>query len=295
MWAAKVARGTTSRVNAAPDRKRLPRGELYLEVEGCVLAAQICGRGEPVLFIQGVGVSGSGWRPQVDALAPHVETITYDNRGLGGSVPNRSSKSVPIDVPRLAADAAALLTATNHAAAHIVGHSLGGLIALELALSAPERVKSLALLCTFANGRQVAPLTRRMLWLGLRSQVGTRAMRRRGFLGIVLPPGPIAEPEQRARKIGELFGHDLADTPPAARQQLRAMRRADVSARLGELSGIRSLVVSAEHDPIAPPALGRALATGLRTEYIEIAGASHGLPITHAERVNELLLEHVRA
>jgi pimeloyl-ACP methyl ester carboxylesterase len=277
-------------VNAAPDRKRLPRGELYLEVDGCVLAAQICGRGEPVLFIQGVGVSGSGWRPQVDALAPHVETITYDNRGLGGSVPNRSS----IDVPRLAADAAALLTAANHEAAHVVGHSLGGLIALELALGAPQRVKSLALLCTFAGGKQVAPLTRRMLWLGLRSQVGTRAMRRRGFLEIVMPPGPIAEPERRAREIGELFGHDLAVTPPAARQQLRAMRRADVSARLGELSGIRSLVVSAEHDPIAPPALGRALAAGLRSNYVEIAGASHGLPITHAERVNELLLEHVR-
>lgn len=270
--------------------KRPPRGELYVEVEGCVLRAELCGRGEPVLMIQGVGVSGSGWRPQIDALAPSFETIVYDNRGLGGSVPNRTV----IDVPRLVADAAALLTAANHESAHVVGHSLGGLVALELALAAPQRVRSLALLCTFANGRQVAPLTRRMMWLGLRSQLGTRAMRRRGFLGLVMPPGPIADAERRAHEIGELFGHDLADTPRAAREQLRAMRRADVSARLGELSGIRSLVVSAEHDPIAPPALGRALAAGLRTECIEIEGASHGLPITHATRVNELLLEHWR-
>lgn len=260
-------------------------------VDGCPLAVDRAGNGPPVLLIQGVGVQGAGWRPQVQALAPEFECLTFDNRGIGRSVP----AGAPIAVERMAADALAVLDAAGHERAHVVGHSLGGLVAVHLALVAPRRVRSLSLLCTFARGQDAAPLSMRMMWWGLRSQVGTRAMRRRGFLGLVLPPGEVPAPGL-AERIADLFGHDLATQPAVARDQLRALRHADALPRLGELAGIPTLVLSAAHDPIAPPAAGRALAAGIPgARYVELPDASHGAPITHAADTNALLLDHLRA
>lgn len=264
------------------------------ESRGCRLAFDVRGSGTAVLLIQGVGVQGDGWRPQTDALAQRYTCITFDNRGLGRSQP----VGAPVTVAQMAEDARAVLDAERVASAHVVGHSLGGLVAVQLALMAPERVRSLALLCTFASGRDAAPLDARMMLLGLRARVGTRRMRRRGFLALVLPPHAlaVADVDAEAARIAELFGHDLADQPPIVAQQLRALRAADASARLAELAGIPTLVVSAAHDPIAPPRAGRALAAGIPgARYVEIDDASHGLPITHADRVNALLLEHIAA
>jgi pimeloyl-ACP methyl ester carboxylesterase len=264
-----------------------------LPLEGCELAWDLEGSGPPVALIQGVGVAGSGWRPQVADLAAGHACLTFDHRGIGRSRP----AGTPITVERLAADAWALIEAAGWESAHLVGHSLGGLVAIVAALADPSRVRSLSLLCTFSGGPAAAPPSARLLWWGMRSRLGTRAMRRRGFLGLVLPPGPPEEPiEELAARIGELFGHDLADQPPIVADQLRAMRAADAGPRLGELAGIPTLVVSAEHDPIAPPRAGRGLAAGISgARLVEVAGASHGLPITHAARINALLREHLAA
>ena len=71
------------------------------------------------------------------------------------------------------------------------------------------------------------------------------------------------------------------------------MRAANALPRLNELAGLPTLVVSAAHDPIAPPRIGRPLATGIRdAQFVQIVDASHGLPVTHAAAVNELLAEH---
>ena len=137
-----------------------------------------------MIFVQGVGIHGGGWRPQVDALRARFTCLTFDNRGIGRSSPVRR-----LTVEQMAGDVLALMDACGWADAHLVGHSLGGLVALRVALAARGRVRSLALLCTFARGRDAAR-SARMVWLGTRSRVGTRAMRRRAFLGIGLPPMP---------------------------------------------------------------------------------------------------------
>jgi pimeloyl-ACP methyl ester carboxylesterase len=278
-----------------------PESSSIVIVEGCPLHFTAQGEGPHLLMIQGVGVHGHGWTPQVEALAPRFTCITFDNRGLGRSVP----RGAPISVERMATDALAVLDAAAQSrsapheahgnAVHVIGHSLGGLVAVLLALEAPGRVASLTLLCTFASGRSVAPLTARMAWLGMRSRVGSRRMRRRGFLGLVLPPGRRYDGEREATKLADLFGHDLADTPVAGREQLRALRRADATPRLAELAGIPTLIVSARHDPIAPPTIGRALLGIPGARFVEIADASHGVPITHANVVNALVNEHLSA
>jgi pimeloyl-ACP methyl ester carboxylesterase len=255
----------------------------------CSVDYTVRGSGPPILFIQGVGVQGDGWLPQTDVLSAHYTCITFDNRGVGKSLLRTDGE---LSVQTLAKDALAILADSGHQHAHIVGHSLGGTIALALALQARSAVRSLALFCTFPSGKLVAPLTWRMMWLGMRATVGTRNMRRRGFLKIVTPPGPLAEPDRLASRLSDLFGHDIADQPRIANRQLRALKKADLTAQLNQLSGLPTLIVSAQHDPIGPPKSGQAIAKEIQgSRFIEFPGASHGLPITHANEVNSLLRE----
>lgn len=246
----------------------------------------------PILFIQGTGVHGDGWEPQVAAVASHGQCLTFDNRGMGRSQPLGAA----ITVAQMAEDALAVMDAAGWESAHIVGHSLGGLVALQLALTARARVRSLALLCTFARGRDATKLTPWMLWVGLRTQLGPRRSRRHAFLQMVLPPGEYASVNRDllAERLAPLFGHDLADQPPVAMKQLRAMSACDLTPRLGELAGLPTLVVSSEHDRIAPPASGQAIADGIPgARYVCLPGAAHGVSITGADRINALLLDHV--
>ena len=264
----------------------------HLDIAGCRLAYSCQGAGPRVLLIQGVGVHGEGWRPQLEALLPHHSCLWYDNRGLGASQPATS----PLTVRRLADDAAALLDAAQWPDVHVVGHSLGGLIALRLALSHPTRIRSLSLLCTFARGRD-AGASARMAWIGLRTRIGTRPMRRAAFLEILAPPHVLrtADRARMARELAPLLGHDLADHPPIEGQQLAALRGEDCTAELPRLTGVPSLVVGARFDPISPPSVGERLAAGIPgARYVLLPDQAHGAPILAADAVNVLLLTHLR-
>lgn len=263
-----------------------------LEHRGCRLAYEVRGDGPPVLFIQGVGVHGAGWQPQVDALADRYRCLPFDNRGMAASQP----LGAPLSVEQMAEDAVALMDAEGWPSAHLVGHSMGGPIALQVALAARDRVRSLALLCTFARGADATKLSLWMLWVGLRTRLGPRRLRRRAFLQIIMPPGepPADERDALAERLAPLFGHDLADQPPVAMKQLAALRRYDATPRLAELAGLPTLVVSAARDRIAPPRSGRTLAADIPgATYVEIPDAAHGLPLHRPERVNTLLFEHL--
>jgi pimeloyl-ACP methyl ester carboxylesterase len=263
-----------------------------LHNRGCELAYRVEGQGPPVVFIQGVGLHGRGWAPQTSELSERFQCLTFDNRGMGASQPIGAS----ITVAQMADDTICLLDALGWPSAHFVGHSLGGPVALEVAFKVRARIRSLSLLCTVARGRDATRLTRRILWLGVRSRIGSRRQRRRAFLELVLDPADAREADRDllAAELEPLFGHDLAEQPPIAMKQLAALRAYDASARLSDLGGIPTLVVSASHDPIAPPEFGRRLAAGIAgARYVELSDASHGLPIRRAAAVNSLLAAHI--
>lgn len=265
-----------------------------LSHRGCPLAYDLRGSGPPVLFIQGVGVHGDGWRPQTDPLSERFACLSFDNRGMGRSQPAGGE----ITVDQMADDARAILDDVGWDSAHVVGHSLGGLVATQLALLIPRRMRSLTLMCTFASGRRAAPLTFRMMWLGMRTRIGTRRMRRRAFLRLVMPAQAVAGQDADALtgQLADVFGHDLADQPPVVSAQLKAMRRSDAAPRLGELAGIPTLVMGGEHDPIAPPRVIRVLADGIPGAiYQNFPDASHGLPIQFAAEVNARLENHLNS
>lgn len=252
------------------------------------------GTGSAVMCVQGVGVAGSGWRPQVTSLAGRFQVVTYDNRGIGRS----ARGSGPLSIPLMAEDVWAIAEANGIDRCHLVGHSMGGLIALHAALLSPARVKSLSLLCTFADGSAPTQSSFRMAVLGIRSRVGTRVMRRQGMLRMLFTGSWLRSVDRvaLAKQLNDLFGRDLADSPPIISEQLRAMSPYDATHRLKELAGIPTLVLSGRHDPIAPPAFGRVLADGIRgARYIEFDDASHALPIQCADRLNTLLVEHLAA
>ncbi len=263
-----------------------------LNYGGCALSYRVWGDGPPVVFIQGTGVQGDGWQTQTSELSSGYRCLTFDNRGMGLSQP----PDPQLSVDQMAADVQALMDAEGWHSAHIVGHSLGGLIALNFALNHRDRILSLALLCTFADGKVPVRLSGQVIWVGLRIMVGSRAQRRSAFLEMVMPAGILARSNRAELAVtyAQTFGHDLADQPPVVRGQLAAMRGYDATPRLDELAGVRTLVVSASEDMLAPPWAGRALAEGIPgARFVEIPNAAHALPVHSPGLVNALLKEHL--
>lgn len=257
--------------------------EIYYETSGS---------GDPIIFIQGVGVVGAGWAPQVRTLEKKFNAITLDNRGIGKS----GSSPKPLEITIMATDVLSVMDHLKVKSAHIVGHSMGGSIAIELALLAPERVRSLALLCTFAKGRQATQLNSRIFWLGLRTRIGSKKGRRKAFLEILYSRNFLrshSNLENLAEETGRIVGRDLAISPPIVMKQLSALSRHDRSKVLGKIGNIRALVVSAAEDPIARPEYGRELAAKIPgAQFIKIEKASHGIVLERPDEINALLERH---
>jgi len=116
----------------------------YAENDGVKIYWEEQGEGDPLLLIMGLGYTLEMWYRIAPVLAEHYRVITFDNRGVGRTdVPEG-----PYPIPTMAGDAMAVLDAAGIDRAHVLGASLGGLVAQEVALLYPERVRALILACT---------------------------------------------------------------------------------------------------------------------------------------------------
>lgn len=119
------------------------------------------GAGPPLLLIQGIGLARWGWGPALDLLAERFQVLAYDNRGIGES----DAPPGPYTVSMLADDALTVLDEAGVSKAHVLGASLGGMVAQHLAVEHPERVERLVLVCTTPGRSDAFPVPERTVRL----------------------------------------------------------------------------------------------------------------------------------
>ena len=141
------------------------------------------GAGPPLLLIQGLGYARWGWEPVVEPLARSFDVVLFDNRGIGES----DAPPGPYTAALMAADAIQVLDEAGVDRAHVLGTSLGGMIALELALGWPERVDRLVLACTTPGGAKAFPMPQRTV------DLMTRQATMREYVENALEPDPRPE------------------------------------------------------------------------------------------------------
>lgn len=256
------------------------------------LAYELVGtEGPPVLLVMGLGMRGRVWRPQVDALRADHRVATFDHRGVGESDPAPGS----FTLAELAGDALRVLDALGWSSAHVVGVSMGGMVAQELALAAPERVRSLALIATHAGGAGAWRIPLGGLARFLAVSLG-RDDERFGALAALLYPRDFLRSFDREALLARMREHLGGRAPARTRQlQMRAVMRHDTRARLAGLA-VPTLVVSCGRDLLVRPARQRELAARIPgARHVHLDEAGHGVIFQCAPVLAGHLRRHVAA
>jgi pimeloyl-ACP methyl ester carboxylesterase len=254
---------------------------MLAESEGTTLYWESAGAGEPVLLVMGHGQPATGWWRTVPVLAERFRVLAFDNRGSGRSGRPRG----PYAVSQLVSDALAVLDAAGETSAHVYGVSLGGMVAQELALRAPERVRSLVLGATTAGGRAHEPPDEETLDFLRRH--GAMPPEEGVWASIPYVYGP-ATLERAATRVAEDVEQRLRFPVDrdGYRAQLAAATMHDTSARLAAVRA-PALVLHGDADRIVPVANGRRLAERLpRARFLALAGAGH-LYLTDAPEADD--------
>jgi len=242
------------------------------------------GRGDAVLCIMGLGGASNWWQPQVEDLRSSHRVITFDNRGVGKS----DKPPGPYSMPQMAADALAVLDAAGVEESHVMGISMGGMIAQHVAITAPRRVRKLVLSCTTAGGPTGAQPEPEVL-SALMATGGVRPASPREMLdqfGWILFPR-----DWLARHGGELVAlleaNPVEPAPPYAfLAQLMAIAGHDTRERLSTIPH-ETLVLTGDADLLVPPQNSRILSEGIpRAKLHVIEGTRHGFNLQDAEAYN---------
>ena len=235
----------------------------------------------PILLIMGMGFSSRAWGPLPERLAGRYRVIIFDNRGAGRS----SSSGLGFGVKEMADDAAAVLDAAGAASAFVFGISMGGMVALELALRHPVRVKAMALGATFAGwlrSRKPSLLTTSdVLVGGLLSRLGAHRMLSRALVSREMA-------KRDPKKLGAFIANGERVNPLVLLQQMAAVTLHASTARLSALR-VPTLVLSGDRDRLVPEENSRRLAELIPgARFVLLPGAGHCFPL---ERFDDTLRE----
>jgi pimeloyl-ACP methyl ester carboxylesterase len=251
----------------APAASKVPvaGGELWVEA---------CGDGFPTLFVAGLGQGSWAWRDVVPELSGERGTIVFDARGTG-----RSSRPAVATIEDMVRDATAVLDSVGAESADVVGLSMGGYVALTLALAAPARVRILVLAGTGAGGPDRVPRPADVRdAFNAALALPYEDFVRRTLQWAFAPAWAASNPERLEEIVARRLEHP-AGFETTARHADACYRYYDRGCEVERIDA-PALVVHGGEDRIVPVENGRRLAARLpRAEYVELAGAGHNLPL----------------
>jgi 3-oxoadipate enol-lactonase len=258
-----------------------------VEANGHTLYYEQHGEGEPLLCVMGLAADTVAWTLQLPAFSARHRAVIFDNRDVG-----RSSMAVaPYEVADMARDALALADALGLDSFHLLGVSMGGAIAQEIALAAPERVRTLTLAVTFpAGGAWARKLAE--VW-GARVGKITRE-EHVDELMLLNFSEEFFEDAQRVGWMREMILSNPNPQPPEAfARQLDACGRFDARDRLPKLQ-LPTHVIGAEHDVLVPIWKSHELADLIPGARLTVLPASpHGANVEQAEAFNSAVLDFI--
>jgi pimeloyl-ACP methyl ester carboxylesterase len=266
---------------------------LFVTIEGRRIAyAEVCPSSPKgtILLLTGLHNQRISWDEQLALFGKEYRTIAIDYRDTGDSDPVNS----PYYVADLAEDAAAVLRALRIVKSHIVGISMGGMVALELVLRHAEMVDRLVLVSTTAKSLLRAMLSPRTLPRVLRvlfsnSTLEPGEQKRRAY-SLLMAPGYAEHHPEEMERIAEI-GRLERITEQAHNRQVRACMRHDVSKRLSQIK-TPTLVIHGEEDPGIVVKNGIDLARRITdARLIVYPNTGHILPVEHREEFNRDVLE----
>jgi pimeloyl-ACP methyl ester carboxylesterase len=222
------------------------------------------GSGDPLLLIQGLGYARWSWEPVLPGLAERYRVLSFDNRGIGES----DKPEGPYTAAEMAADALQVLDEAGVERAHVLGASLGGMVAQEVAVRAPERVERLVLCCTTPGGEATVPMP--AVTVALFQQAATLApeVALRRFVENALAPGA---PEDL---VDEIYRRRLENPPDPLGWQGQAAAGTGFAGVDGAITA-PTLIVTGTDDNVVDPGNSDVLArriAGARVERLEGTG-----------------------
>jgi 3-oxoadipate enol-lactonase len=246
--------------------------------------------GPPVLLVMGFGVPGHMWLNQIEALAGRHRVAWFDNAGAGQTT---RSRRTPATMRDLARHAVAVIDALGWADAHVVGVSMGGMVAQEMALTWRGRVRSLSLIATHAGGlRNLSPPPRSLLAFG-RGFLGPRRQRAEVLERLIFPAEYLATVD--VAPLRQALREQVVSAAPARDRllQIAAVLRHRTAHRLHTLASTPTLVVKASRDRLIRPSEHHRLHRLIPgSRLVEFEEAGHAILHQCAERLNAVLLEH---
>ena len=233
------------------------------------------GSGEPMLLVQGMSGTHLSWgEPFLTELERDFDLVAYDHRGVGRS----SAVTDPFSIVDLADDAAALMDALGWETAHVVGISMGGMVAQELALRHPQRIRTLTLGCTYCGGEGSALASSEVS-----SKLAEAMMSGDPDRAIATAYEVNVSPGYFADKSAYATFYEMATalpTPvPVIMLQAQAVQSHDTLSRLGEIA-VPTLVLHGTADPLFPYGHGEALARAIPgARLVPLDGMGHQMPV----------------
>lgn len=251
-----------------------------LRVEGARLYYRTAGAGTPLLLLHGLGASSADWEYQLPEFSRHFQVIAPDFRGHGAS-----DRAGDYSVERFAADSWALLDRLKLPPPFVVGHSMGGAVAMQMALDRPGAVPRLVLANTLPSFRTDTLAKRSMLWtrLLLMSLLGPRR------LSEVMTRRLYPRPDQAALRA-KVARRNAANDKNVYLATIRALTQWGVRERVPELA-MPVLVLESEFDYFGREDVARFMAALPHGELRQFAGARHGLPLEMPAAFNRAVLE----